>query len=106
MARPKKEITRQRTITVHCSYTEYLVLKKYAELTGLPMSQYLRTIGLEKEIKPILSEEEVLIFRNFVNIGNNLNQVAKHLNEGNQPDESVGEILVQFQTLLNKFYDR
>jgi hypothetical protein len=106
MARPSKEIKRQKTITVYCSYTEYLVLKKYAELTRLPVSQYLRTIGLEKEIKPVLSEEEVLIFRNFVNIGNNLNQMARYLNQGNKPNEELDELLTQFQILLNKFYDR
>ena len=106
MARPHKEITKEKNITVHCSYTDHIIIKKYATITGLSMSQYLLQIGLRQPINAILSQEELVHFRNLTAMGNNLNQIAKHLNSGGALSQHVLSMLKELQLLIAKFYDR
>jgi hypothetical protein len=81
MARPKKTIRKTKAATVHMTRTEHLMLKGLARKCKLPLSQYLLKAGLHQEMKPKFSEEELLLFRQLVALGNNMNQMAKKLNE-------------------------
>ena len=87
MARPKKEYSKPHMLTLRVSDDELELINGYAKKAGLSRSAYLRKVVIGK-IPPIKYEivynspEILKIFRNLGNITGNLNQIAKHLNQG------------------------
>ncbi len=87
MARPKKEYSKPHMLTLRVSDDELELINGYAKKAGLSRSAYLRKVVIGK-IPPIKFEivynspEILKIFRNLGNITGNLNQIAKHLNQG------------------------
>lgn len=87
MARPKKGYSKPHMLTLRVSDDELELINGYAKKSGLSRSAYLRKAVFGK-IPPIKYEivynspEILKIFRNLGNITGNLNQIAKHLNQG------------------------
>lgn len=89
MARPKKEkgLTRARHVTVRFSETQYDILSESAAQAGLTLSEYIRTqlmkgkVVAKYEIVADVPELKKLSAE-FGKIGGNLNQIARHFNQG------------------------
>ena len=89
MARPKKEKELKRS---HCAMlrftdTEYEIITENADKAGLPLAEFLRKqvmkekVTAKYEIVADVPELKKLVAE-FGKIGNNLNQIARHFNQG------------------------
>lgn len=100
MARPKKEADtrKSRRISLHHTETEYEVYKEFARRGGFTLSELIRLMMDNWKVRyrlPIVSEMPQLkeITAQLVGIGNNLNQIARHLHTGGlQTDELQKDI--------------
>lgn len=89
MARPKKEkeLKRSHQIMLRLNDTEYDVISEYAKHAKLPLAEYARKqltnkkVDIKYEIVADVPELKKLITE-FNRIGNNLNQIARHFNQG------------------------
>ena len=103
MARPKKEekLKHKNYITLKLTDIELACLEQSAEALNISRVEYLRNLILEK---PMIYKYEVVAELNVEigKIGSNLNQIAKHLNQG-----GVRSILLQDRVLecIDKLFD-
>lgn len=89
MARPKKEkeLKRNHIITLRFNDTEYEIITENAQAAQLPLAEFLRRMVMDKrvtvkyEIVADVPELKKLIAE-FGKIGSNLNQIARHFNQG------------------------
>ena len=85
MARPKKEkeLKRNHHIMLRLNDTEYEIISNGANATHLPIAEYVRKQLMNKRIiaKYEVPELKKLIAE-FGKIGSNLNQIARHFNQG------------------------
>ena len=108
MTRPKKDLppAKECQITVRMTQELFDTLTANAKSARLPRTEYIRKliVGKNPEMKVELvynSPEILKIFRNLGNITGNLNQIAKHLNQGGaftmelrrEVSECIAEIL-------------
>lgn len=107
MARPKKENppTKERFIHVRVTEDLYNVIAKEAEEAHLSVSEYLRKLATDKRItlrKEVVFDNPELLsaLSNLGKIGSNLNQIARHLNEGGSMNLSLRKELLQCITEL------
>lgn len=107
MARPKKENppTKERFIHVRVTEDLYDVIAKEAEEAHLSVSEYLRKLATDKRItlrKEVVFDNPELLsaLSNLGKIGSNLNQIARHLNEGGYMNLSLRKELLQCITEL------
>lgn len=92
---------RNKRIEVSVSPREWEILTRYAKLSGFnSCAQYLRESGLQSSehthaipIRKALQAAQYELNR----IGNNVNQIAKHLNSGNPLDDETRMVLMQIQ---------
>ena len=96
MSRPKKEHApvRDHKFTIRLSPIEDELLETLANKSKLSRADYIRSLiaGKTPTIKYELvynSEEILKIFRNLGNITGNLNQIARHLNQGGTFDQEL-----------------
>ena len=89
MARPKqeKELKHNHIVTLRFNDTEYEIVTGNAKDTGLPLAEYLRRQVMKgKEIAKyeIVADVPELkkLVAEFGKIGSNLNQIARHFNQG------------------------
>lgn len=96
MARPKKiEVpTKERRVTVRMSNDLYNTISKNANAAYMSVSEYLRKLITNN--KPVVkyeivfNDERILkIFSNLGHVGGNLNQIAKHLNQGAYVNDQI-----------------
>ena len=96
MARPKtdKTLKQNRRITVNFTETEYAVITKNAEDAGMTKASYIRNTALNKGVSihyhltPQVSEMKPVLGQ-LGRIGSNLNQIARHLNEGGSATDGL-----------------
>lgn len=89
MARPKqeKELKHNRIVTLRFTDTEYAIVTENAHKAGLPLAEYLRRqvmkgkVTARYEIVADVPELKKLVAE-FGKIGGNLNQIARHFNQG------------------------
>lgn len=84
MARPKSKSKKHKPITVHCTSAEYIIVKSKSAQCRLSMSQYLLDLALDRKITNKLNDQQARALYQLAGMANNLNQVAKHLNQ-NKP---------------------
>ena len=89
MARPKKEADarKSRRITIRLTETEYEVYKESARRGGFTLSELIRLMMVNGKVSyrmPIVADMPQLkeITAQLAGIGNNLNQIARHLHTG------------------------
>ena len=89
MARPKKEkeLKRNHPVMLRFTDTEYEIITENAKAAQLPLAEFLRRLVMDKrvtvkyEIVADVPELKKLITE-FGKIGSNLNQIARHFNQG------------------------
>jgi len=89
MARPKKEkeLKRNHHIMLRLNDTEYTIVAENAKDTNLPVAEYVRKQIMNKRI---IAKYELVadvpelkkLIAEFGKIGSNLNQIARHFNQG------------------------
>lgn len=107
MARPKKENPPSKDRFIHVRVTEdlYEVISKEAAEAHLSVSAYFRKLATDKRItlkkEIVFNDSELLAaLSNLGKIGSNLNQIAKHLNEGGTATDQLRQELTQCITDL------
>ena len=105
-----KEI-RDRYIQIRLTDAEFNEIKARAGVLGT--STFLRQLALDQKIeqpkpkaKKIIHAADPELVRHVAWIGNNINQIAKHLNLGNKLDNEVLMSLVKIQTDLDNELER
>lgn len=103
--KPTKEI-RERHIQIRLTDAELNDIKTRAGKLGT--STFLRQLALDQKIeqpkpkaKKIIHAADPELVRHVAWVGNNMNQIAKHLNLGNQVDNEVLMTLVNIQADLD-----
>lgn len=97
MARPKKTLTpkvRPQSIHFRVNDDMYDIIVMEANRAKLSISEYCRKIVLEHTVniyEEVIFDSEKLLKKlgDLGRIGNNLNQIARHLNEGNTFDKNM-----------------
>ena len=89
MARPKKEkeLKRNHPVMLRFNDTEYEIITENANGAGLPLAEFLRRQIMDKRVTvkyEIVAEVPELkkLIAEFGKIGSNLNQIARHFNQG------------------------
>jgi len=103
MASGSEKRQRQRLIQVRCTDAEFAAIQARAHLAGLYAGTYLRAVALgapgPRALRrtPVDRKELARLLGELGRVGNNLNQIARALNVGNEaPSE---ELLAALQTL-------
>jgi hypothetical protein len=103
--KPTKKI-RDRHIQIRLTDAEFSEIKIRAGELGT--STFLRQLALNQKIeqpkpkaKKTIHAADPELVRHVAWIGNNMNQIAKHLNQGNQVDNEVLMTLVKIQADLD-----
>ena len=102
MSRTKKDmiLKQQRRITARFTETEYDTLKAKAEATHIPVSTFVHNAALGKQIEirydlsPSTPELSAMA-RSLGKTASNLNQIARHLNEGGSLTEGIANDIRQ-----------
>ena len=104
-------MSRKRYIQIHVTDDELTAIKERAG--NIDTSTFLRTLALDQPIaQPPNPSREIIhkcdpdLIREVNRIGNNINQIAKHLNEGNKLSNSVLIELRNLQTSLDETVQR
>jgi len=94
---------RDKRVEIRVCQQEYERLEKHALEAGyLNVAQYLRESGLTRKqiTSPSTKQKEKNQWLYEINrIGNNVNQIARHLNQGKVPDEEMLMLLLQIQDM-------
>ena len=108
MARPKKEKELKRNHRVTLSFTdvEYEVITENTKAAKLPLAEYARLQALDKKVSvkyEIVADVPELkkLIAEFGKTGSNLNQIARHLNQGGQ---QTAEILKSIWQCMAEIY--
>lgn len=84
-------MAQDKRVAIRLNKDEYEKLEKSGQVYGLSAGQFLKKTALDIRLrKPVLTfDESQQVVRELSRQGNNLNQIAKELNEGGQvaPDE-------------------
>ena len=109
MARPKKEkeLKRDHRVTLRFTDVEYEIITENAKTAKLPLAEYARLQALNKkvtakyEIVADIPELKKLIAE-FGKTESNLNQIAKHFNQGGSQTQ---EILKSLRQCMAEIYE-
>lgn len=95
MSRPQKNDTEKKTIRRSVVFTEaeYRTIQEKVKLSGMALSPYLLSCGLNKKIVAPIPKFDRLSLAQLAGIGNNLNQIAKRVNSAGLEDSEIGSIL-------------
>lgn len=115
MGRKKKDIgVKEKRITIRVSKALYEVIAYSAKKSGLSLAEYCRRAVLNQPIKklPVIIHDEKEIAQtlrsidtNISRLGNNMNQIARHLNQGGTITQPVFEDIEQELTKLDLSID-
>ena len=105
MARPKKDISKKRTIVIafRVSQSEYVIIGNNAETIGLSTAEYIRRKCTGKSLpNKKVSPLDRKIFIGLSRMGNNLNQLARVSNSGIHDPFSISKQLEEVKMLLKQ----
>lgn len=77
VGRPAKNTKREIRAAVRFTKSEYFIVKEMAAKAGINVSDYLRQVAINAEIKSRLTDEEKQFVSQLIGMSNNLNQIAK-----------------------------
>lgn len=94
------KVNREKAIIFRATEDEKKKIEANAKKAGLDVSDFLRRLGMETEIKPPLPPDER---RLLVGIANNLNQVARRANSGHTESEWLPQLHLMLKRLDEYF---
>lgn len=86
---------RQKSVRARVTETEYAAIEERARRAGLSTAAYLRACALgdsgprAKRAPPVNRELMATALADLNRVGNNLNQIAHHLNAGGHPNQTL-----------------
>ena len=105
MARPRKEtqLTHTHHVNLRLTDTQYAIISDAAEQADLSLSEYIRTQVLNGKV---IAKYEIVadvpelkrLIAEFGRIGNNLNQIARHFNQGGIHSQEMRKAIQQCLT--------
>lgn len=102
--RPKKVIKRDQQLAVMCTMVERFVIVSKAEKLQIPVSNYLREMGLKGQVnlkQKAIPKEILLISGTLNHVAANLNQIAKKRNQHEELNALERAQLQSLRTELN-----
>lgn len=106
MARPRKAQAEQKTrfMGFRGTLEDEADIKDKAALLKLPYSEYIRLCSRQQTLRVIREEgHDPEKIRQLLFIGNNLNQIARHVNETGQIDSrELHEVLAMLRAILTE----
>ena len=105
MARPKKDISKQRTVVIafRVSQSEYVIITNNAGTIGLSVAEYIRRKCTGKSLpKKRVDPLDRKLFVELSRVGNNLNQLARVSNSGIHAPFSISKQLEEVKMLLQQ----
>lgn len=104
--RPKKE-KKKLSVSINLKLTEkdYNSIKEKAEKLGMRATQYAREMTLKGYVKSRFTLEELDLMRKLSGMANNMNQIAKKVNQEGFENASKATYLLMLK-LKNLLYDR
>ncbi|HVI44816.1 MAG TPA: plasmid mobilization relaxosome protein MobC, partial [Chitinophaga sp.] len=75
--RPVKAVRKEIRTGVRLTKAEYFIVKEKARIADLRYTVYIRQMALHGQVNARLNHEERAYIRQLINIGTNLNQIAK-----------------------------
>ena len=93
---------RPRHVSVWMNETEYRHLKKQAELAGMGLDPFIRSLIAGVQLRPRPPDEYTRLLRELSAIGNNINQIAHWANAARSIRESE---IVEAAVLAHKAWE-
>lgn len=93
---------RTEKIEFRVSENEKEQITQRAKEGNLSLSKYCRQVSMNRQLKLKDADRQLLI--ELGRIGNNLNQVAKQLNQTGKTNESINPILEGIKIILKQIY--
>ena len=91
---------RERKITVRLTDAERGHLLEQAELAGLKIEPFVRTVILGVQMQPRPKEEWAELLRQTSGIANNINQITKRVNSGEPVTEETLRLIADMQAQI------
>lgn len=83
----------KRKLSVRVNEFEYAHLKRQAQITGLKIEPFIRSLIMHSQLRPHPPDEYANILRELSAIGNNVNQIARVANSlGRINDDELQKI--------------
>lgn len=102
----KHKTMRENIIKIRTTRVEEVLLKAKAKSVGLPVSRYLRQLGMGADIHiridKCFNAEEKEYFRMLAGLANNINQIAKKYNQGERMHIELVRMLGQVEQIIKK----
>jgi predicted RNase H-like nuclease (RuvC/YqgF family) len=99
--RPRKKVKRVCKLTISCSHLEKRIIRYKAAKSNMEISPYLRSLGLNRYIKmKKANPAKVKELRKLTGMGNNINQIARHLNSNKNLQENMTKSLEDLTELI------
>lgn len=95
--RRTKSVKREIRAAVRFTKTEYFIVKEKAATAGNTVSNYIRRVAINEQIRTRLTDEERKISKQLGGISHNINQVAKACHQ-----EGVLKAMAYFQNIGNQ----
>jgi hypothetical protein len=103
--RPPKIIKQEKNIGFFVTNVQYFIIQHKAEQAGVNISDYMRQMAINGQVKTRWTEEERFLFKKMVAMSNDINQLARNAQkEGavntmlyfNQYRDRIDEVLKHF----------
>jgi hypothetical protein len=98
IAKPVSE-KQSKKIMLRLTPAEYATICQKSEVGGLGLAEYCRRSALSRRIEPKANQEAV---RQLSRIGVNINQIAKHYNQGSVAETSLRELVKQLREIMGR----
>ena len=90
----KKDYPKTKRITIRLNEIEYDLLESYAQKSGETQASYLRKLLINKtpqvKYEIVCNSPRILkIFSDLGHVSGNLNQIARHLNQGGEATDKL-----------------
>ncbi len=109
MARPKKQFppVREKFIGFRVTEDLYETLANDAASANLSVSEYCRRLIVGRKVTyqiPVIHDDNAIIneFKNINKMGNNMNQIARHLNQGGTMTDEIADDLKEAIRLITR----
>ena len=96
--RRKKNIKREVRAAVRFTKPEWFIVKEKAATAGNTVSNYIRRVAINEQIRTRLTDEERKLSKQLAGMSHNINQVAKACHQ-----EGVLKAMAYFQSIGNQF---
>jgi len=112
MARPRKSEPRDRQLNLSLTVSELESIKRRAEALGMRPVHFGRAVLLNHDAKLAVKREtndnlQRLVYDQLVRLGNNLNQMVRHLHRtGDPPPPDLEPLLTDIRHIIERRVQR